>query len=310
MTHPSDEPDEPATPDVHSPFRCAPSSVADGEALAGTAPTDPEWLFVEYAGSWGAKAVAESRLPEEVRAHLAGRSERVQLIRRHGRDERSVGAPIRVFAASLDNGNAGASRVTTAVLDDARDLIDLNPTDLTAYDEPLWFVCTNGKRDICCAEQGRPVAAALADRWPEATWETSHLGGHRFAATLLALPSGLTLGRLDPASAIKACEEVIAGLVPGLLTRGHAGRPAEVQYAETHLRTEFGYRLVRATGSTKQYSPDTTPDTTIVTVRADEDDWVVEVVAAPGEPRRASCADLKLKATPVFTVVSARMAVG
>ena len=296
----------PEGPDEAGPFRCAPFSAAAGEVLAGTAPTDPEWLFVEYAGSWGAKAVAESRLPEEVRAHLAGRSERVQLIRRHGRDERSEGSPMRVFAASL----AGAPRVTTAVLDDARDLIDLSPTDLTAYDEPLWFVCTNGKRDICCAEQGRPVAAALADRWPEATWETSHLGGHRFAATLLALPSGITLGRLDPGSALKACEEVTAGFVPALLSRGHAGRPAQVQYAESHLRTEFGYRLVRATGSTKQSTPAETPDTTVVTVRADEDDWDVEVAAAPGEPRRASCADLKLKAAPVFTVVSARLAAG
>lgn len=304
MTPPPNEPDELAA------FRCAPSSAADGEALAGTAPTDPEWLFVEYAGSWGVKAVAESRLSEEVRAHLAGRSERVQLIRRHGRDERPGRSPIRVFAASLDNGDAGAPRVTTAVLDDPRDLIDLNPTDLTAYAEPLWFVCTNGKRDICCAEQGRPVAAALADRWPEATWETSHLGGHRFAATLLALPSGLTLGRLGPVSAIKACEEVITGLVPGLLTRGHAGRPAEVQYAETHLRTEFGYRLVRATGSTKHDGAGATPGSTVVTVRADEDEWIVEVAASPGEPRRASCADLKLKATPVFSVVSARLAAG
>lgn len=307
MTQP---PDEPGKPDEPGPFRCAPSSAADGEALAGTAPTDPEWLFVECAGSWGAKAVAESRLPGEVRDHLAGRHERVQLIRRHGRYERSEGAPIRVFAASLDNGDAGAQRVTTAVLDDPRDLIDLNPADLTAYDEPLWFVCTNGKRDICCAEQGRPVAAALADRWPEATWETSHLGGHRFAATLLALPSGLTLGRLDPVSAVKACEEVTTGLVPGLLTRGHAGRPAEVQYAETHLRTEFGYRLVRATGSTQQVTTASTPGSTLVTVRADEDDWVVEVEASPGEPRRASCGDLKLKAAPVFTVVSARLATG
>ncbi len=292
MTQPADSP---------SAFRCARSSDADGEILAGTAPTETEWLFVEYVGSWGSKAVAESRLPEEVREHLAGRGERVQLIRRHGRQSRPAGAPLRVFAASL----GGVPRVSTALLDDPMDLIGLNTADLAPYDELLWLVCTNGSRDVCCAERGRPVVAALADRWPQETWETTHLGGHRFAATMLALPSGLTLGRLDAASAVKACEEVEAGFVPGLLSRGHAGRSAVVQFAETHLRAEFGYRTVRATGSAESRRQ---AGVTVVTARADEDDWVIEVEAAPGEPRRASCADLKLKAMPIHRVVSARLA--
>ena len=45
-------------------------SLAADEALAGTAPTDTAWLLVEHAGPWGRKAVAEARLPEEVRAFL------------------------------------------------------------------------------------------------------------------------------------------------------------------------------------------------------------------------------------------------
>lgn len=281
-------------------FRCAWSSNADGEVLAGTAPTDTDWLFIEYAGSWGSKAVAESRLPAEVREHLAGRSERVQLVRHHGRDDRPAGSPTRVFAARLGV-EPEESWVRTAVLDDPSELIGLDPATMTAYDGPLWMVCTNGSRDRCCAEQGRPVAAALAAQWPHETWETTHLGGHRFAATLLALPTGLTLGRVDPDSAVKACQEIAAGSVPGLLTRGHAGRPAVVQYAELHLRAQFGYRDVRATHSTEG------ANTITVTIQADDDHWTVEVEISPGEPRQASCADLTLKAAPVHRVLSARL---
>ncbi len=39
----------------------------------------------------------------------------------------------------------------------------------------------------CCADatlmRGRPVAAAIADATGWDAWESSHLGGHRFAAT-------------------------------------------------------------------------------------------------------------------------------
>ena len=165
--------------------------------MGGTAPDESAWLFVEYAGPWGRKAVAESRLPDDVREFLAGLDGiRVQLVRRHG----GVSGPgVRVFTARL----GAEPGVWTTVLADVAEVptLDLARPDadprLTAYDAPLWLVCTNGRRDLCCAETGRPVAAALAARWPDATWETTHLGGHRFAGTLLALPSGYALGRLD-----------------------------------------------------------------------------------------------------------------
>ena len=122
---------------------------------------------------------------------------------------------------------------------------------LAAYDEPLWLVCTNGRRDRCCTEAGRPVAAALAGSWPEATWETTHLGGHRFAATLLALPSGVALGRLDAGSAVGACRDLEAGRVPVDLTRGRVGTPPRAQVAELHLRRELGEPALDAVRATE-----------------------------------------------------------
>ena len=228
-------------------FRCSTASRDDGEHMAGTAPTETAWLLLEYAGSWGRKAVAESRLPEEVRSLLDGLAGvRVQLIRRHGG---AVDAGPRVFTASLGRD----PRVETAVLDDVRDVLDLDVAALAAggvpglapYDGPLWLVCTNGRRDRCCAETGRPIAAALAERWPEATWETTHLGGHRFAGTLVALPTGVTLGRLDAASAVVACGDLAEGSLPLDRARGRAGLPGPAQVAELHLRARARRRRAR-----------------------------------------------------------------
>lgn len=280
-------------------FRCSAASLLDEESMAGTAPTESAWLLVEYAGPWGRKAVAESRLPAQVRAFLDGLAGvRVQLIRRHG----GVSGPgVRVFVVRM--GDPDGPRVWTAVLDRVEALLELDVADLgtgaglAAHDAPLWLVCTNGRRDLCCAEHGRPIASALSARWPEATWETTHLGGHRFAGTLLALPAGVVLGRLDADSAVHACDELVAGRLPVGVTRGRAGLTGIAQVADLHLRRELGLDRVDD-----------------VTVRVVEGDavtldvagapYVVRVERTPGEPRRHSCADLKLKSGAVHDVVA------
>jgi len=274
---------------VTDEFRCAAASLRDAEPMAGTAPADVVWLFVEHAGPWGRQAVAESRLPDDVRAFLDGlEGVRVQLVRRHGR---ASGPGVRVFAAHL----APTPRVWTAVLDDVRDLPALDvaglrdgAAELTPYDGPLWLVCTNGRRDLCCAEIGRPIAAALAARWPEETWETTHLGGHRFAGTLLALPSGVVLGRLDAGSAVAACKELEAGRLPLDAVRGQAGQPPVAQVAELHARAELGLDGLDAVRVRSV-------DGERVVLRAGDEDHAVEVDRTPTEPRRQSCADLKTK---------------
>lgn len=276
-----------STPD----FRCSRSSVTDGEPMAGTAPTETRYLLVEYAGPWGRHAVAESRLPEHVRQHLAGLDGvRVQLVRRPG--GRSDGG-VRVFAATLGD----VPQVTATILDDVAQLPDLDPVDLAPYAGPLWLVCTNGRRDRCCAETGRPVASALADRWREATWETTHLGGHRFAGTLLAVPSGVTLGRLDPATAVEDCALLEQGTLPTRHARGRAGLTGAAQVADLHLRAELGLDLV----------DDVRVDAVsgeLVRLTARGTAYDVTVAQRPGEPRRKSCADLTTKPGPVFAVTA------
>ena len=265
-------------------FRCSIASAEDDEQLAGTAPTELRYLFIEDAGPWAAKAVEESGLPDEVKAHLASLTDtRVQLIRRHGGSDLSAGR--RIFTVEYGD---GPPRLATSTIDDVRELLE--PLSTMPYDGLLWLVCTNGRRDVCCAEFGRPVARALAQRWPEETWETTHLGGHRFAGTFLALPSGVTIGRADPGSAVADAAEIVAGGHPWRTSRGRAGFPPEAQVAEL---------AALAAGATDvHWHPPVTDGRVNLTVDGRPTSYDVE--RTPGPDRRQSCGNSPAKRTWVY----------
>jgi hypothetical protein len=67
------------------------------------------------------------------------------------------------------------------------------------------LVCTHGVHDACCGKFGYPVYDRLrsiaGDTEGLRVWRSSHLGGHRFAATLMDLPEGRCWGHLDAESA-------------------------------------------------------------------------------------------------------------
>jgi len=281
--------------------RCSVLSEAADEPLAGSAPTDERWLCVEVPGPWGRKAVTGSRLPDAVLAHLGSHDGRVELLRRPGAGDRPTRGPLVVVA---DPGTDGLT-VRSARLDDVEDLPDLADTDLRPHDEPLWLVCTNGRRDLCCAERGRPVALALAEVRPEQVWETTHLGGHRYAATALHLPTGLLLGRLDPEAGLAALAEIEAGRVPRGLVRGRVGSVPAVQVADLAVREQedrWGLDEVRVAGLRDQPTYDEA--VSVVDVRTPAGSTRVVVRRVPGPPGRASCADDHDKPTTRYEVVA------
>lgn len=271
------------TADADAPFRCSVASLADDEPLAGTAPADARWLLVERPGAWTPKAADELAL-------TGADGARVQLIRRAGGGATAGGR--RVFRADVATG-----RSETALLADGP--LDLEGADWRPHSAPLWLVCTHGRRDVCCAEFGRPVAAALAARWPEETWETSHLGGHRFAPTLVALPTGVTLGRVSAAAAVAAVEAIESGRLPDLgLVRGVAGASGAVQAAELALRTASGESRIGAVRLVEAVAVD---DATRVTL-ADATGESTWRVTASATPRRQSCGEDRVKPAPAFAV--------
>jgi hypothetical protein len=153
---------------------------------------------------------------------------RVLAVRRPGRTPRGVRrrwvlADTRDAHESLRWGSFGQdAELATLPLDADTGAPDSNP---------LYLVCTHGRHDACCALRGRPVAAALERERPGRVWECSHVGGERFAANLLLLPSGLLYGRVLPFAAAEFVAAVERGEVVGALLRGRVGLPPAAQAA-------------------------------------------------------------------------------
>jgi (2Fe-2S) ferredoxin len=206
---------------------CSVISLALGEPLFGTAPYAPRWLLVEHPGPWGRKAVAEAGLRElEARGKELG--VRVGLVRRFGRP--SSRGPRRIFLVSCEPPEPSVEL--------------LSEPDLAARGErvegPLYLVCTNGRRDVCCGRAGRELGRELAPELGGRLWETTHIGGHRFAPNLVCLPHGVVYGRLDAATARRVVRAYEAGLVELEHLRGRTSLEPEAQARDWFARRLTG----------------------------------------------------------------------
>jgi hypothetical protein len=296
-------------------FRCAIASDQRDEPMTGTASTVRAFLLVEHSGPWGVDALRDARLPDGLGDALARTAAaakvRPLLVRRPGRRDSSEG--IRVFATFA---HPSRSRIETTLLPDPHQLLDLDlaawgagrSMGLTPYDGTLLCVCTHGRHDACCAERGRPVAAALGAAYPEETWEVSHIGGDRFAGNMLVLPQGLYYGRLDAESARSVAEAHAAGELDLDHLRGRSSYAMPVQFAELALRRH----LAEATeGAMRLVSRQRTGDLTDATFTASGDHWSVRVRTLPGaELVQLTCRATRDNPVPTHELVAISPVVG
>jgi hypothetical protein len=243
---------------------CSVLSVQAGEPLIASATPTTVYMLLEYNGAWETKAMEESDLPEEVKSRLkaftkASPNTKLQLIRRPP-GERSNPKGMRFYVALTGEDDP---RLYSLELQDYDELVDLDLLGMAAggaefeafrSTERLALVCVNGRRDRCCAKFGTAVYNALSQavQGQEGIelWQSTHMGGHRFAANFLWLPEGVLYGRVDPESARAILKYQQAGQVylPNLRGRTCYERPA--QAAELYLRQRSGefdlkaYRLL------------------------------------------------------------------
>lgn len=215
---------------------------ASDEPAAGTAPFVPRWVCLEHRGAWPNDV---TRHADPAVAAFAGRALaaglRLLLIRRHGR--RLPDTAARVFLA--DTGSGVATEQFVSGPDELAGLplpAPGEPLPGTPLTDPLLLVCTHGRRDRCCAVDGRALAAELTAAQEPHVWECSHLGGHRFAPTALVLPTGYLYGHLDLGSAIAARKAAGAGEVELDRCRGRCTWSPAGQVAELAVRAATGIR--------------------------------------------------------------------
>lgn len=206
------------------------------------------YLLVEEPGAWGPGAVPASRLGEDVTAALRGtaaeRGVKLLLVRRPTARDLDPGGPRRVFLVDVRRGRART--LTRSATPEGLPAAVADAEGWEPHDPPLLLVCTHGRKDWCCALRGRPVVTALAALAPGPVWECSHLGGDRFAATALSLPTGVTHGRLSPADAPALVGALLGDRVLPHRLRGRSCDPVVVQAAECFARLELGLDAVEA----------------------------------------------------------------
>jgi hypothetical protein len=190
---------------LEAPMRCSTLAEELDEPMIGSVDQRARWLLVEDRSAWGHDAVGD----------VLGK-ERAGILK--------------------------AREMAVRAIDDLDDipLDEVTDARLASFGarmtDPIFLVCTNGKRDACCALRGRALTAAIAVDHGEWTWECTHLGGHRFAANLVCLPDGIVYGRVTASDGPRLADAYLERRVEAALLRGRSAWPAPAQVAEQTLR--------------------------------------------------------------------------
>ncbi|MDI2131232.1 sucrase ferredoxin [Yinghuangia seranimata] len=232
------------------PSPCAAVARALGESVLGSAPeTCDAWLLVEHPGPWPAYDIPAS-VPRDVAEfldRLPAFRIRPQLVRRPG--ARRPVPPHQIYVAYSGGPRGAEVWLEEREVADLRELFDLDLGAVSRGERPRWgtprtdpvlLVCTHGKREPCCARFGRPTVRALHDAYGEPVWETTHVGGDRFAANVVALPHGTYHGMVTEPAAAEVGAACLRGEVSLAHYRGRMGVPAAVQAAEWFARNHTG----------------------------------------------------------------------
>jgi hypothetical protein len=281
------------------------------DPLTATAVNARRWLLVEHPGPWAPDAFAGSGIDPEVRRRLTeavrASGTRLLLIRRPGRIHRTwprswavvsaapgahptwgtwhrdadLAAALPYLSAPPPQGAFPASADPTAASSDADEA------------DALILVCAHGRHDTCCAVRGRPVAAALAERWPTQTWECSHVGGDRFAANVVLLPDGAYYGDVEPSEAVGVVAAHLSGAMSARHLRGLSTQPPVVQAAFNDVLTRFGPAGPRDATATRL-------------TRLAEDRWRVELTCSPPLPSNVTVTVTRSRRAPALLTCRAQ----
>lgn len=232
---------------MQQPFFCSELSRRVAEKTFGTASNGAVWLLLEYAGAWEPKILEASALAPEVKAFFnhtlrTVKNSRLLFIKRG----RWGGETVSFFVVRC------REREPFTVKFEVESYEQLTEIDIASVAagrtlaggsmvaEPLLLVCTHGRRDKCCAKFGVPIYRSLRESFGERVWQSSHVGGDRFAANLVCFPHGLYYGHVTE----DAARRIVAAYDARHLTldnyRGRASYPYHIQAAEFFTRTETG----------------------------------------------------------------------
>lgn len=229
-------------------FYCSELSRGFAEKTYGTASVGDVWLLIEYPFWWAYKAFQDSHLSPAVKSHLNRTLKSIPRSRLLfiKRERIRRGGELSVFIVRC------RERAPSIVQLGIKDYEELCGIDLVGIargsgseasaaavirERPLYLICTHGKRDKCCAKFGYPLYKSLSAE-DTSVWQSSHVGGDRFAANLVCFPHGLFYAHMTVEMSRRVIAEYEARRLVLDKYRGRACYSYPVQAAEYFIRTQ------------------------------------------------------------------------
>lgn len=190
-------------------MECSTNSRLNQEPWLGSASPAQVWIALSHPKPWGANALSSIDIGDQNRKHLTSifslyPDSRIQIITQNNSSE------IVLFFAVAFEHDQRLYRIPLSNYDSIRDLqwqdiIDNKP----AYQKysshtPVYLICTNDQHDPCCGKWGQQLFDQNSNT--KNLWQCSHLGGDRFAANVVSLPTGSYYRQIDE-QALKAIIE-------------------------------------------------------------------------------------------------------
>ena len=242
------------------------------EPLYGSIKPYDVYFLLEYNGIYGSHVWDDSTIPQAIKDKLNAYPKSKPLLIRQPADVAALDRQITCF---IIRANAEKPVIYRLDLESYEALLSVDIDAVLAgevvpiWDEPVYAVCCNGRRDVCCSTHGVPVYNALSAFVGDAVWQVSHFGGHRYAGTMLAFPHAYSFGRLDGNDAIEIVRAYESGIVSLSYLRGRAIYPQAAQAAEYFLRVALQNKQIKSltfvslqtthAGHEVRFDVDTTP---------------------------------------------------
>lgn len=293
-----------------SPF-CSEQALQIDQAIYGTASAETTvWFLLEYTQPWTVKAVEDNTLPTAVQNFLGQQIDTIPQSRLVFIKKSSKRPKPLTFYVAISNEDQ-----QTLYKWELASYSDLLTIDLTAVasgaahfsdhicHDNLFLVCTNGKRDQCCAKFGLPIFNSMAERDPQNTWQCTHIGGHRYAPVVGVFPAGLYYRVVDTAAGDTLIEQTTKA---NILLDGYRGRTCYTgvaQAADYFLREQTKAFALNRFKLIAQQSDNNVHHVTFQD-RSDHTQHTIELEQGTTEPLLSGCTLAKDKPQPTYRFIN------
>ena len=224
---------------------CSVLTRKSAEPLAGTAPFARHFVFITWPKKyWQYEALeAKGGFPQGLKKWMKEQSEingkiSIRLVSRAGLSQDKV--EIYIYPEKYCYSNVLPSQIPAVLESYFQDGITGAFSPAAIKGEQI-FICTHGRHDKCCAKFGQELADKMRyhvsrQKTAVEVWDSSHLGGHRFAATMLDFPTGRAYGHLSPHEIPNYLASRKAAQIYGAAYRGSVFLSGLEQVAEAHVQ--------------------------------------------------------------------------